>query len=370
VNPNADLDRLVRQTLNDLAVEARPAPLLAAATRRARQMQRRRVAVTAAAAAALAVLAIVVSPLNPDRENRPAPPPPPPASPSPAASPLTLAPVADAPRPPELPGQFTVMAVPAPGASMWLFDRVTDAYVAVPYADVLPAPKGDLVLAETRDGGSVLLDLGDRSVVGLPPKLVDVGPDVWSPDATMLLPPQPASGRITVYEIGNGNAILERGVPLDSAALGCDRATCRVTWARSGTELAVQVMDPATATQRSLQLISLADGRPTRRLPVTGEVDGACSWSTDQRYVVNHRIASTGSAGWFITNTTTGATAGTLTDETLPNPSTLCWVSPTELLVATPGEVLVLGPDGKVQHRIDTFAGPGARGPWVRIGHR
>jgi hypothetical protein len=372
VKPDVDLDRLVRQTLNELAADARPAPLLAATTRRARRIQRRRVATTAAAAAVLAVLAVLVLPINPDRENRPAPAHP---TPSPSASPsvsvLPVSPAPDSMLPPQLPGQFTIMAVPAFGGDVWLFDRVTGAYVTVPYAYVLPAPKGDLVLASTRDGGSVLLDLSDWTVVSLPPSLADTRTDAWSPDATMLLPRQQTVGRIQVYEVAGGNTIVPRVVPYDAAALGCDREEpCPVAWARSGTELAVPVLDPATGMQRSLQLISIADGRPTRRLPVTGEVDGACSWSTDQRYVLNHRILPTGSGGWVITDTTSGATVGTLTHETLPNPSSLCWVSPTELLVATVGEVLVLGPDGKVRQTIDTFAGPSGRGPWVRIGHR
>ncbi|GAA2619409.1 hypothetical protein GCM10010399_58060 [Dactylosporangium fulvum] len=372
MSPDLDLDRLVRDTLDDLAADARPAPLLAEAIRRAGQIRRRRIAATAAAAAVLVVLGVVALPFGADREDRPEPlrsVPSAPLSPSPTASPFAVGHAPPSLLPPELPGQFTLTALPFHDDQTWVFDRSTGRYLTVPFAEVQPAPKGNLALSATGDGRLLLLDLAEGVAVSLPSGPVGGDIEPWSPDGRMLLRAQQPTGLVRVEEVVGGT-VLSRGVPYDAAALGCERTGCRVTWARSPTELAVSVIDPATGTQRALQLISVADGRPTRRLPVTGQVSGACSWSTDERYVLNERLTPTGSAGWVITDTTSGATVGTMTAETLPNPSSVCWASPTELLVGAIGEVLVVKPDGTVRQRIDTFTGAGNGPYWVRIGHR
>jgi hypothetical protein len=68
---------------------------------------------------------------------------------------------------------------------------------------------------------------------------------------------------------------------------------CQFTWMPDGKEVALQQTDPVAPRseaephpRKGLPLFSVEDGRPTRLLPVKGDVDGPDAWSPDGWYVV------------------------------------------------------------------------------------
>ncbi|WP_238007573.1 hypothetical protein KZZ52_56170 [Dactylosporangium sp. AC04546] len=355
MNRDAELDRLVRHTLAGLAAEARPVPLAAAAVLRAKRIRRRRLAAAAGATAIL--LAALVIPLNRDRDrdDQPAPPrPTPPASPSASPSAVPFA-VSEAPptlRPVELPGGFTLVAVPGPRDSTWVYDRTAGGYVTVPFPDVRPAPAGDLALAlSARTGFAVLLDLGAHTVRDLP--LATVPRQLsWSPDGRSLLYSDPSAGRLTIIEV-NAGQVKARALPFDAAAHHCVNGDCPAAWTRTGQEVAVTSPDG-----KGLSLLSAEDGHLVRTVPVSGPVEDACGWSTDGRHAVTD---------WRIVDTATGATTAELPGSR-PASYSLCWSSPTDLLLSVPGEVQVYSPTGTLRETIPTTTGAPDGNHRVEIG--
>ncbi|MFB9184417.1 WD40 repeat domain-containing protein [Dactylosporangium sucinum] len=176
----------------------------------------------------------------------------------------------------------------------------------------------------------------------------------WSPDGRTLLHSDPSIGRLTLYEVRSGR-VESRVLPLDPAAHHCVNGGCAAAWTPGGKELALPSPDGD-----GLSLLSAEDGHLVRTVPVRGGAEDACAWSPDGRYVVTD---------WRITDTRTGATTGGL-PEPRPAMYSLCWSSPTDLLLAVPGEVRVLSPTAILRQTISTTAGAPDHPGRTILGHR
>jgi len=323
------LDHLLRDTLTELADEARPAanPTLArTALRRAGRMRARRRAGTAAAVA-VAVLAAggLGSSLLPEAGRR---------GPSVGAS-VHATPELPASGPLTVAGRLVVLAArSADGRSTIVYDRAHDRYTRVPSTDVVPAPAGNRVAVQaTRPEQLTIVDLTTGisvPVFGEPARW----PVSWSPDGRQL----------AVLALGTNNPdqlmVIDAVTGASRTVASLDPSNCGeycfATWHPDGSELAV-------AVQRGLQLYAVEDGHQTRLLPVHGGVAGLHDWSPDQRYVVvdgqQHRTQ--------VVQVATGTVVGTLPGA---DAKRVYWSGPGRLAVPQAGGVDLYTPDG---HHVD-----------------
>ncbi|MCX4387650.1 hypothetical protein OG777_12000 [Micromonospora peucetia] len=298
---------VLRSAVREMAAEARTAPDLAGrALRQGRRLRRRRR--TAAAGGALAALVALVGPyvwLRPDAAQDTATwaPVDAPAASASAAPPMV--PVAPAPA-----GDWTQATVTLPGGWVltgasstgtpaeqgYALDRDRGRYVAADrrYEEVWAAPRGGVaaVVDYERAGQIGLLGLRDGMV-----RWIRTGTHImtphWSPDGRQLA--------LTVSDKESGGfslGVLDaatgayRTFPVDTDRYFCTDY-CFFTWGRDGREVALQQTDPDSPRsegrphpRRGVQFFSVADGRPSRFVPVPGDPAGPWSWSPDGRLVV------------------------------------------------------------------------------------
>ncbi|GAB3829650.1 hypothetical protein ACFPIJ_32110 [Dactylosporangium cerinum] len=363
---NQDLDRIVRDVLEDLAGESRPAPLLDGSFRRARHIRRRRAAATIAAAAVLAVLAV---PALTHRTSAPEPARPSPTavrvSPTSSATPLPVLPVTGTPARVDLPDGFTVTAIGVNGdGPLWIYNRDSGTYVATPYAYASVARSGTHAVVQTRSGNLdlYLIDLHDLTARPLS-KLDSVSGQMWSRDGRTVLDGSATPGWLHLIDVGTGE---RRDVLFRAPQAGCDdTGGCGPAWFRGEDAVTVAVFDPATGKQTGVQVISATTGATIQTLPVKGYVAGACSWSTDGRYVVTEMRPETGDTWLEIVEASTGKRTVRLPAMANANPDALCWTSPTRLLVVDGATVRAFAPDGTPGQQVTV---PDA--DWVTIGPR
>jgi hypothetical protein len=370
---NQDLDRIVRDVLEGLAGESRPVPLLDGTVRRARRIRRRRATATAAAAV-LAVLAVLVAPrLTGGRADAPAPSRPSPTAvrvPSGDAVPVPVLTITPVPARVDLPDGFTVTAIGAksgggsPEPPLWLLNRDTGTFVATPYRYASLARSGTRAIVETRARTfePLLVDL--RDLTARPrPKLDNISGQMWSQDGRTVLDGSATPGWLHMLDVDTGE---RRDVLFQAPQVGCDRAVgCEPVWFRGEAAATVAVFDPSTGEQTGIQVVSAETGATIRTLPVKGYVAGACSWSTDGRHVVTEMRPETGDTWLQIIEAATGRTVARLPAMANANPNSLCWTSPTRLLVVDGSHVKAFTADGAAEQDITV---PGAA--WVTIGPR
>jgi dipeptidyl aminopeptidase/acylaminoacyl peptidase len=197
-----------------------------------------------------------------------------------------------------LPGGWTVVSATTSGTpvSNWAYDRKRGRYVdtSKEFTSVWAAPRGSLA-AVRRDGHSGetgLLDVVTGEVRWVSTPNAILAPQ-WSPDGSRLL--------LTSSDKQTGNrsfGILTvesdsyREYPVRSDRYECTDL-CQFTWMPTGKEVALPLTDPTAPRSESaphlrlgLQLFAAADGRPTRLLPVRGNVSDVSAWSPDGQLVV------------------------------------------------------------------------------------
>ncbi|WP_431974620.1 hypothetical protein [Micromonospora haikouensis] len=303
-------EEALRAAVRDLALQARPAPDLAAvAMRRGRRRRARRRAAAAAGAALVAVAAVALPfvLLRPESPVRP-------ALPEPTA---TLTPTAGSRPEPTTTPNPEVLPVPGPSwsasplalpggwvvtsagqgsssrGSGWVLDRSRGGYLrAEGYDGVWPAPKGTLTALadETRPGKIGLADSARRQTKWIRTGKWIMQPQ-WSPDGRRLALTLRGEGepmRLGVLDADGGF----REFPVDTDRYFCTDS-CFFTWTRDGREVALQqtggggpLSESERHPRRGVQLFSADDGRPTRFVAMPGDPAGPWAWSPDGRLVV------------------------------------------------------------------------------------
>lgn len=307
-------ERLLRDALRDLAGDPQPpSDLLTVAMTRGRRIRRtRRITGVAAAFVAVAAIAAPYVWLRPDSPRPAYPiagppateaasPPETPGVPSPTVSDWTRHPV-------ELPGGWILVGATSSGAAgiSWVYDRSRQRYIDLSsdYSQAWAAPQGRFA-AVRRNGlpnQTGLLDIPTGQVKWYSTADVTLPPQ-WSPDGKRLL--LTLSDRVTgaasyaILAIGSRDLqqYRTRSVSADSCAEGC-----RFTWLPTGKEVVLSQAvhnlgrprdRPSPSGKRdtsspdqTLQFFAAIGGRPTRALPLTGNVAGPGSWSPDGSMVV------------------------------------------------------------------------------------
>lgn len=338
---NDPMESAVRVAVRELAEQARPAHLAAAAIVEGRRLRRRTRTRRAAGAvltgaALLAALAVPPLLLHPGRPVG-GPTTPAGALTAPAPVPLTF----DGPI--TLPGGWTVLVAGSGPVRVWNRDR--RAYQTINRDQVQVAPAGPYAAVATGDPHQIeILDLRGRtprtftlaSQISLDPQ--------WSPDGTRLLlttmDKDTATNFITILDAGSGDVT---SWPIDSRYVCTDY--CRLTWTRDGsevvwslTDLSVPRSEARPHARSGLQLFSAFDGHPTRTLPVRGDVSGPYAWSPNGRYVIVTAVSA--QPGRSVENQlidlATGAAVRTFPDGT-PN-----WIANDRILLTGSGTVISL----------------------------
>ncbi|MFY1635373.1 hypothetical protein ACN27F_19215 [Solwaraspora sp. WMMB335] len=326
-----DAEQLLRAAVHDLAgsgPSAGPEPLARAAIRRGRWIRRRR-----RAGIGLVVILAIAATTAPHRLLS--------RSEQETAAPLTGTPsVIDTvdpdwtTRPLELPGGWIVLgasASAATGQPAMVFDRHAGRYRDIAgFQQVVPSPDGDVV-AVTQEGRPRqigLLDLATDEV-----RWFETGQHIlepqWSPDGSRLLVTisDKDSGEQAFATVAAADGVV-RTFPVDISQAHLCTDVCRFTWARGGDEVALSQTDPGEPrseslphARRGIQFFSPDDGRPTRFLPIRGDVVGPWSFSPDDRQAVVK-----GQHGAQLVDTGTGEVRGGLPSEQM------FWVGPDRLL--------------------------------------
>ncbi len=330
-----DLDRLVRDTVVELAAEAQPRDLLASVQARARRIRVvRGIGYLCAALVAAVSLAVPFLAVHRDRALPPATVDPT-GTPSPSHRP-TIVPVADLGAPVVLPRGWVVTAAVQAGpdtGDSYVLDRATHRYLRVGYPTAWPAPTGSLVAVTRPDGtGLGLLDLATaavRWVLQQPATNPQWSPDgnrllvTLSPDAFAVV--DPGTGRVSTHTI-------------DRSAYRCDDA-CGFSWYPDSRQVVLALTDTSVPhrdawpdVQRGLQLFDAATGAPGALLPVHGTVAHAGDWSPDRRTVLVTGTAADGTGGrhaeYQLVDTATGQVRGPYPAQ----PASSWWVDDQQLL--------------------------------------
>jgi hypothetical protein len=183
-----DFDRLLRDTVHELAAEGRPVDLTGPALRTARRIRTQR-AVAAVASALVLVVGIGVAAVRIGGTDRSAPPAE--RSPSPVTSSAAQAPTETESLPPgsapvSLPGGWLIRAAPAPLGAVIYDDRLGRYRLMAVGNRVAPSPNGQFVAQVTRNGEVVLSRAADDKEIRrrTTTALGDTGYPVWAPDSS------------------------------------------------------------------------------------------------------------------------------------------------------------------------------------------
>jgi len=334
---STDMDETIRETLRELADEARLTNLATPALRQAGRMRTRRTVLTVAAGlvavAATATPYLVTRPA--DRGTAP-----PPAAAITTRATRTAAPPA-APSigngPVVLPGGWILASGPV-GATYVIWDRVQGRYRPLPYSQVSPAPTGNHVAVEKTEENRVgVLDLNSGEVRWMNRRTGNEGVD-WSSDGRYFLYPGAPSRP-------GDNSVMSAVVV--EAATGRERvvkdnlcATCRYTWLASDTEVAI---DTGGAT---MQAYAVASGEPTRTVPSSLVVTYRHTISPDGRYAVQPTGGSVRDAR--VVELATGRIVSRLT---VDDARAVYWAGDDQLLVVEPGAVTAQSLTGQDRRR-------------------
>jgi hypothetical protein len=277
------LDRLLRDTVTELAAESEPRDLMPQVLARARRIRRRQW--SGYLAAALTVLLLLTVPYLSTR-NRTVPP----ITVSPAPSVSTAPPPENLDKPVALPYGWVVSAASqtsvAQGGYSYVLDRTTHRYTRLDYPMAVPAPTGPLVAVASLNGEGVgLLDRGTGHVTW--PERVAPNSPAWSPDGTRLL--------VTIDY--RGFAIIDAATAEVHTHLVDDNHPCNddctFTWYPDGKQVVRSVTDTSVPhnealpdVQRGLQLFDADTGAAGALLPVHGIVARVGDWSPDRRTVL------------------------------------------------------------------------------------
>jgi hypothetical protein len=292
-------DTVVRDAVHDLAGEARmPTDLAAVAAvavvKGRRMRRRRRASVAAAAVAAVALTATPYAVLRSERATPQAGWQAPTATPSPEAS----SPTSWLERPFTLPGGWVITGATAKGTTALeslVLDRERGKYIAVSgYEETWAAPRGRIaaVVDYDRPSSLGLLDVGTQKVRWVKTGAGSLDP-VWSPDGRRLvltgLDKETGAWSFEIVDAQTGKVARH---PYDWVRYECTDV-CQFTWSPDGKEVALPQSDPKAPRseavphlRRGIQFFSATDGRPTRLVPVHGNVAGAAAWSPDGGSVV------------------------------------------------------------------------------------
>jgi dipeptidyl aminopeptidase/acylaminoacyl peptidase len=284
-----DLDRLLRDTVTDLAAESQPYDLMPGVRTRARRI--RLVHRTGYLAAALtAALLLVVPYLSVRRDHGLPAVTVSPSSSSVRPSPSVAPPPANLDGPVAVPYGWVVTAAsqtsPSQTGSSYVLDRATHRYVRLDYPMAWPAPTGPFVAVANLDGSG--LGLLDRRTgqVKWPSRIGPNDPE-WSPDGSRLL--------VTIDR--RGFAVIDPVTAAVQAHLLDGTYTCNdscaFTWYPDGQHVVLPLTDTSVPhnealpdVQRGLQLFDAGTGAPGALLPVHGIVARAGNWSPDHRTVL------------------------------------------------------------------------------------
>jgi predicted transcriptional regulator len=270
------LEDALRQALDELAAEARPARLAEGALRRAQRRRLRRITLTAVAAvvATFGVVLPTVEILRGDAAPAPVTPPPATAPPTVAVTPTPPA-VTFAGGAITLPGGWMLGAAPGAEGGFWIWDRTRATYRQVPYQRVYPAPVGPYAVVVDRIDERVgVLHIGTDEVRWLAGRRLWHGPE-WSADGTrFLMTDQTAGSNVYVVEARTTSARSLHGVP----ALGDDLVPA--FWMPGDRQVAAYI------DGTNWQVRSAATGAPVRVLENLRGVTARTAFSPDGRYAV------------------------------------------------------------------------------------
>jgi hypothetical protein len=260
VNPggNGDFDRLLRDTVRELATAGRPVDLSASALRTARRIRTRRAVSTVSAVVVLLVgLAFGVSRARDTDRSVP------PADPGPSSAPASTGPSASATpsQPAEtgtalivLPGGWMIRAAPGPVGAI-TYDDQQGRYRLMGAADrVVPSPNGAF-LAEVNAAGELAVTAtadGRRVASRTNVTVASEAYPVWSPDSSRLayVVSTVNGAKVTTVSV-SGTESMSDSVP-------CDKG-CTVKWLDNGQRVRVY----AGSNRVEVDIASGAVGTPS-----------------------------------------------------------------------------------------------------------
>jgi dipeptidyl aminopeptidase/acylaminoacyl peptidase len=334
------LDRLLRDTVTDLAAESEPRDLMPEVLARARRIRRRQWSGSVAAVVTAALLLAV--PYLTVRHHRDAPTVTVSPSSSPAPLPSPSPSVAPAPanldQPVALPYGWVVTAASqtnsTQGGSSYVLDRTTRRYVRVDYPIAVPAPTGTLVaVASATDDAIGLLDRRTGRVawpLGAGPSSPE-----WSPDG----------GRLLVTLDYRGFAVVDAATGAVHTHLVGDAHPCNddcaFTWypdgkrvVRAETDKSVPHNEALPDVQLGLRLFDATTGAPGDLITARGIVARVGNWSPDRGTVLVTATVVDGANRHLRYQLVESATGRVLTDFAGP-PQTTWWVDGQHLLTQT-----------------------------------
>lgn len=333
-----NLETELRDTLERLADEVKPANLAAAALRRAERRRVRRVGLTALAAVvgAFAVVVPTVEGLRPDARPPVGPTPatsvpaPPERTPTPGPAFFDLGPI-------ELPGGWMLGAAPGEDGGFWVWDRTRQTYRQVPYQHVYPAPIGDYAVVVAAGGRRAgVLDLRRDSVRWLDGLVPWLTPQ-WTADGTRFLTRgQTGSTHVLVVTARSGTI---HEVPATGARP--DPEAARALWMPGDREIAVAVGGG------TWELRTPSTGARVRTLENLPGMDARTDFSPDGRWVVG-----TGGGRTVLREVSTGSVGAALPD-----------VHPGRAYWADNDRLLLLGGQNKEVTVVDRNGNPVGRYP-------
>lgn len=294
---NDDFDRMLRETLDDLAGEGRPVNLAAQAVRGGNRIIARRRGLAVVMGMAAIVAAVVpfalFSPAAGERQQ-------PIGADSPvgvtrgsateSTEPLVHPTLSFADQLVALPGNWMVAATAAKGETM-VWDRIRQRYRLIPYAGATPAPTGNQVAVRHNSGSGS--DFGSSSGIGI----LDLSTD----KVQWVLGPPPVTSRLEWSDDGTRLTYASRGQSADTiravvvnaataavrtlpTSVGCAGAVCTTQWLPGGQDIGINAVGPGSTWQ--FLVFSVADGRFVRQMSMPGPAASAHSWSPDGKFVV------------------------------------------------------------------------------------
>jgi hypothetical protein len=300
VRMSNDFERMLQETLCDLADEGQPVNLAGQAIRRGKQAAiRQRIAV---GALPLLVVAMIVMPFGLlDRlsgQHHPAPgggwsgs-----AAPSPNSS-ITRSPISlDTDKPTVLSNKLIIGSFYVKDASSKVYNRNTKTYATVNFATAALAPKGTLVAVQDPDSQRVgVLDLATNQVKWMSSGLVAANHIMeWSEDAKYLLyTGMASSGSVSamILDVSTMRATAVTG------ALECAER-CAPHWMAGYRSIGFN--QPTSNGLWHLECYGIDGTKQTGVSGLYGEVLSGSAWSPSGRYVVT---AEQGSTAAWITDT-------------------------------------------------------------------